>query len=75
MLDYHCWALDINGRDTWTYVVTVSDMFSTRGWVNDGDLLDHGSIRRCVGDTIYSAAPANIDAETTKRLDEKPVLT
>ena len=42
VLDYHCYAIDINGLDTWTYVVYVPNP-SKRGWVNDNDLDDYGS--------------------------------
>ncbi|MEU4244872.1 hypothetical protein [Actinoplanes sp. NPDC026619] len=67
-LDYHCYAVDINGEDTWTYVVTVSDTYSTRGWVNDDDLRDHGSFKRCIGDTNQvESAPANIDWAATNK--------
>ncbi len=49
-LDYHCYALDINGEgDRWTYVVTVGG--AARGWVDHADLADNGSSRRCNGDT------------------------
>jgi hypothetical protein len=48
-LDYHCYAIDINGIDTWTYVVAVGAT-SKHGWVNDDDLADYGSTVRCRGD-------------------------
>ncbi|MEU4216444.1 hypothetical protein [Actinoplanes sp. NPDC026623] len=53
-LDYHCYAKDINGEDTWTYVVAVG--VNKRGWVKDSTLWDNGSSVRCVGDTNTLAA-------------------
>lgn len=47
-LDYHCYAIDINGEDRWTYVVTVGG--ARRGWVDNFYLADGGSRRRCNGD-------------------------
>ena len=49
-LDYHCWARDINGRDTWTYVVSVPSP-SARGWIRDAYLSDGGSLQKCPGQT------------------------
>jgi hypothetical protein len=45
-LDYHCFAFDINGIETWTYVVSVPNP-SKRGWVNDSKLDDGGSWTVC----------------------------
>jgi hypothetical protein len=53
-LDYHCFAFDINGLDSWTYVVAVGA--NKRGWVNDTTLWDNGSSVRCPGDTNTFAA-------------------
>jgi hypothetical protein len=63
LLDYHCYAIDIDRIHTWTYVVTVGG--EKRGWVNDGDLRDHGSTIRCPGDTDSGHARA-----ATKRVDK-----
>lgn len=51
-LDYHCWALDINGSDTWTYVQNA-DAPSEQGWINDDYLNDRGSTVRCAGDAAF----------------------
>lgn len=40
-LDYHCYALDINLKATWTYVVNVRTRVS--GWIRDDMLNDGGS--------------------------------
>ncbi|MEV6368123.1 hypothetical protein [Micromonospora musae] len=48
-LDYHCYALDINGLDTWTYVVSVQT--KARGWIRDDGLNDNGSRVWCPGQT------------------------
>ncbi|MFC6020677.1 hypothetical protein ACFP2T_31455 [Plantactinospora solaniradicis] len=45
-LDYHCFAVDINGIETWTYVVSVPNP-SKRGWVSDSMLNDGGSYTAC----------------------------
>ncbi|SCL14211.1 hypothetical protein GA0070616_0375 [Micromonospora nigra] len=48
-LDYHCYALDINGIDTWTYVVNVQTKVG--GWIRDDLLNDGGSLEWCPGQT------------------------
>jgi hypothetical protein len=48
-LDYHCYALDINGVDTWTYVVNVQMRFG--GWIRDDLLNDYGSGVWCPNQT------------------------
>ena len=49
-LDYHCYAIDIDRIHTWTYVVQIGGD-NLRGWINDGELSDTGSTKRCPGDT------------------------
>ncbi|MFD0784297.1 hypothetical protein ACFQZ8_10280 [Micromonospora azadirachtae] len=48
-LDYHCYALDINGVDTWTYVVNVQT--KAGGWIRDDLLNDYGSGVWCPNQT------------------------
>ncbi|MBM7490591.1 hypothetical protein JOD64_001813 [Micromonospora luteifusca] len=48
-LDYHCYALDINGLDTWTYVVSVQT--KAGGWIRDDGLNDNGSRKWCPNQT------------------------
>jgi hypothetical protein len=48
-LDYYCYALDINGSGTWTYVVSVQTR--QRGWIRDDLLDDGGSVEWCPGQT------------------------
>ena len=48
-LDYHCYAVDINRREVWTYVVVVGG--SKRGWISQDHVHDGGSHVRCAGDT------------------------
>ncbi|WP_432957143.1 hypothetical protein [Micromonospora haikouensis] len=48
-LDYHCWARDINGVDSWTYVVNVSTKVG--GWIRDDLLNDYGSGIQCPNQT------------------------
>lgn len=48
-LDYHCYALDINQVDTWTYVVSVQTRLA--GWIRDDLLNDYGSYVWCPGQT------------------------
>ncbi|WP_243709242.1 hypothetical protein [Micromonospora sp. 15K316] len=48
-LDYHCYALDINGVDTWTYVVNVQTKVG--GWIRDDLLNDYGSGKWCPNQT------------------------
>ncbi|MEV4808937.1 hypothetical protein [Micromonospora avicenniae] len=48
-LDYHCYALDINGVDTWTYVVNVQTKVG--GWIRDDLLNDYGSGVWCPNQT------------------------
>lgn len=45
-LDYHCYAVDINGVETWTYVVSVPNP-TKKGWVSDRMLNDNGSYEPC----------------------------
>lgn len=48
-LDYHCYALAINGVETWTYVVNAQT--KAGGWIRDDLLNDYGSGVWCPNQT------------------------
>ncbi|SBV24712.1 hypothetical protein GA0070620_0148 [Micromonospora krabiensis] len=48
-LDYHCYALNIHGYETWTYVVNTAGV---GGWIRDDRLNDGGSRVWCPNQTV-----------------------
>lgn len=48
-LDYHCYARNINGYETWTYVVNTAGI---GGWIRDDRLNDYGSRVWCPNQTF-----------------------
>ncbi|MFI6066566.1 SH3 domain-containing protein [Micromonospora sp. NPDC051227] len=53
-LDMFCWARDINGIHTWTYVISVPYK-DKRGWIRDDLLQGNGSNKVCPGQTPPTA--------------------